>query len=377
MRLICERNHKSVQSADRRRGFTLVELLVVIAIIGILVALLLPAIQAAREAARRSQCKNQVKNIALGCLLHVDTHGFLPSGGWGRKWSGDPNRGYGENQPGSWAYNILTYVEEAALHDLGKGKNPGTPEYIQALQTLNSTPVELFYCPTRRPPRVVVSNWTAPSTEHSFLTALSTTTGVAKTDYAINSGASRQWDTFDTWFEPTSYAQAATGNWSLTNFCEKGSGTVFANNYAHCQTGVSYYRSQVKPAMITDGTSKTYLVGEGYKWPEGYESPAFPAGTNLADNQGIYSGMEWDNHRVAHMSANPQGYPPSVDSVEYCQPRQDTPGFESNAAFGSAHPGGLNMSMCDGSVQTVAYDIDPLPHRYMAMRFDGETFANP
>ena len=104
-----------------QNGFTLVELLVVIAIIGILVARLLPAIQAAREAARRSQCKNNIKNIVLGCLLHADTHKFLPSGGSGRKWSADPNQGYGESQPGSWAYTILTYIEESALHDLGKG----------------------------------------------------------------------------------------------------------------------------------------------------------------------------------------------------------------------------------------------------------------
>ena len=49
-----------------------------IAIIGILIALLLPAVQSAREAARRTQCKNHVKQLALGCLLHVDSHKFLP-----------------------------------------------------------------------------------------------------------------------------------------------------------------------------------------------------------------------------------------------------------------------------------------------------------
>ena len=105
-------------------GFTLVELLVVIAIIGILVALLLPAIQAAREAARRTECKNKLKQMGVAAMLHEDTHNHLPTGGWGWRWSGDPDAGYGDNQPSGWYYNILAYTEEGAIRDWGVTEIP-------------------------------------------------------------------------------------------------------------------------------------------------------------------------------------------------------------------------------------------------------------
>ena len=103
------------------RGFTLVELLVVIAIIGILIALLLPAIQAAREAARRSQCKNNLKQMGLAAQNHLSTQKCFPSGGWGFLWVGDPDRGYGSNQPGGWQYSILPFIDQRQIREIGKG----------------------------------------------------------------------------------------------------------------------------------------------------------------------------------------------------------------------------------------------------------------
>src|SRR5262245_40906891 len=114
--------------AQRQRGrtaaFTLVELLVVIAIIGILVALLLPAIQAAREAARRTQCLNNVKQIMLAMSNHATNTGVFPSGG-SKPWTriedyvtagGVP---FGPQTQGlSWAYQILPYLEETAVHGI-------------------------------------------------------------------------------------------------------------------------------------------------------------------------------------------------------------------------------------------------------------------
>ena len=132
-----------------RPAFTLVELLVVIAIIGVLVALLLPAVQSAREAARRLQCKSHLKQLALGSLVHHDRQQFFPSGGWGRRWVCDPDRGFGRRQPGGWAYHILPFIEQEPLHTLGAGASDAEKRRLNAARI--GTPLPIFYCPTRRP----------------------------------------------------------------------------------------------------------------------------------------------------------------------------------------------------------------------------------
>ena len=131
-------------------GFTLVELLVVIAIIGVLVALLLPAVQAAREAARRSQCQNHLKQIGLGTLNFESTYQHFPSGGWNVSWTADPNRGVGPDQPGSWIYNLLSFIEQGNLRELGAGATIGSPAFEEASIKLHQTPIATFNCPSRR-----------------------------------------------------------------------------------------------------------------------------------------------------------------------------------------------------------------------------------
>lgn len=357
-----------------RRAFTLVEILVVIAIIGILVALLLPAIQSAREAARRAQCANNLKQIGLACLNHVDSHKHWPSGGWGYDWTADSNRGYGPDQPGSWIFNILDYVEEGNLRSLEKGLATTNPGFQTASVTLHQTPIAIFNCPSRRPARIYPSPWGPPGNqpicEQPWLAAIART-GVAKSDYAANAGDAREF-AGDNFYRPTSYATIQADKWTPTNICTKNGNAQNDENVHFCQTGIMYYRSALKSSQITDGTSKTYMVGEKWMPVAGYDgftdqnAPGYTAG----DNQSMYTGFEWDNERVAwnpSSSISQTVSQPARDGIDL-----DTSGSEPRR-FGSAHPSTFQMVFCDGSVHSVAYEIDPSTHRALAHRFDGET----
>ena len=322
---------------DRRPGFTLVELLVVITIIGILIALLLPAVQAAREAARRLQCSNNVKQISLGLLNHQAAHGFFPSGGWGYAWSGHPDRGTGIGQPGGWAYSVLPYVEQTALHQLGSGQT-GTAYGTANLQRI-MTPLPLWHCPSRRKATVypAVSSWPGISGQRMIT---GTMTQAARNDYAIN-GSDKLID-YD--IGPMTLDEGdTTYHWRQAN-------------QMHVMTGVCHERSEISIAQIRDGTSNTYLVGEKYLTPDEYAT-----GNDPGDNENIYSG---DSRDIVRWTAH--------SSAQYLPPFQDRPGLNYTWRFGSVHSGGFNMALCDGSVRSISYAIDLETHRRLGNRKDGQ-----
>jgi prepilin-type processing-associated H-X9-DG protein len=55
--------------------------------------------------------------------------------------------------------------------------------------------------------------------------------------------------------------------------------------------------------------------------------------------------------------------------------KQTDPGYGGELIFGSAHPSGLNMAFCDGSVTLVVFEIDPEVHRARGHRADGVVTA--
>ncbi|MEZ6071654.1 MAG: DUF1559 domain-containing protein [Pirellulales bacterium] len=56
-------------------------------------------------------------------LNHESTHKIMPSGGWGWDWVGEPQRGFGKSQCGGWEFNLLPFVEQQQVFDIGKQYN--------------------------------------------------------------------------------------------------------------------------------------------------------------------------------------------------------------------------------------------------------------
>jgi prepilin-type N-terminal cleavage/methylation domain-containing protein/prepilin-type processing-associated H-X9-DG protein len=342
-----------MKRTSKESGFTLVELLVVITIIAILIALLLPAVQAAREAARRMQCGNHIKQLSLAAIGHEQANGFMPSDGWGPCWAGDPERGFGNKQPGGWIYNVLPYMEQQGLHDLGTGaSNSTTPKLSDYVLQQIATPLSFLNCPTRRGPILYTHGSPGGQKYHYRLGDLQWPDLCAKTDYAINGGTTAA---FNGWWGPNSYAAGD----ALT----PAQWRDLANASHTDDTGVSCTHSEIKMSDITDGASNTYLIGEKYCNPDHYAD-----GADGYDDQSWNVASDWDIVRWTGATADIDD---RVISDVTCVPMQDTPGDSRFGwAFGSAHAGGFNMGFCDGSVRFVGYQIDLKAHWCLGNRAD-------
>jgi prepilin-type N-terminal cleavage/methylation domain-containing protein/prepilin-type processing-associated H-X9-DG protein len=292
----------------KRRAFTLIELLVVIAIIAALIALLLPAVQAAREAARRSQCVNNLKQIALGVLNYESTNTCLPAAMKFQVW-------------GTWAVYILPYVEQGTLFNAWNNygdytaSNPSTLRYYGAAQlTVTNTRLTVYTCPSDVP--------SAPLD------------GVQSFNYAANYG-----NTAITAGANTTTTAATTYN-----------GYTFGG-----APFIDMYQGSVKLADILDGTSNTLSFGEVVQGQD-------KSGSSGYDLRGF---IHWWEAAVFEGSLLPNTSQfDQMQSASYCTyPFMTNPPCTASStanyahASRSRHSGGVNTSMCDGSVKFIKNSI--------------------
>jgi prepilin-type N-terminal cleavage/methylation domain-containing protein len=303
-------------------GFTLVELLVVIAIIGVLVALLLPAVQAAREAARRSTCSNNLKQIGLAALNHHSAHGTLPPGLTAVLVNGKEIDGY------AWSVFLLPYLEQQAIYDAYKADLPNLP-LPRCYRTDPSDPVQwsqtvlpVYSCPSSRLPE------RSPGSIGPFNIIL----GCSKNDYKGCSG-------------------------------DQDDGALIQARFADV-LGLSGYVG-FKLRQFTDGTSKTFFVGESSYYTRlsiegGLTDPAIP---------GNSPGKSDDRKFPVWIGAV------NLDESNLAETNCETPlGVRArNDVFYSEHTGIVQFVYADGSVHPISEDIDIGTYILLGIRNDEQT----
>ncbi len=337
--LVC--NNEAV-TYRRARGRTLIEVLVVVAIFAVLAALLVAAVQTAREDARQQQCRNNLKQLVLACLNHETVTKRFPTGGWGFAWTGDPDWGFGQTQPGGWLYNTGPFAESQSWHDLGAGQANVAAKNAANLERLEDVVYSLWCCPTRR--RCATLPWRNP---WGIVNAGVPKT-VERTDYAANGGdyytsagapKAPLWESAPPGIEagPASLAEGGVGG-------SKGriarAEKTFAN-VARAATGMIYCGSLIRLADVTNGAETTYLLGE-----KAIDADYYTTGQDLGDRFAALVGDCPDVSRWTFL-------PPVPDLAGYCSPWR----------FGSAHPAGFNMGFCNGAVKLTSFAIDPDVHR--------------
>jgi prepilin-type N-terminal cleavage/methylation domain-containing protein/prepilin-type processing-associated H-X9-DG protein len=312
----------------RGRGFTLVELLVVIAIIGILVALLLPAVQAAREAARRMQCTNNLKQIGLSIHNHESAKKQFPIGSQGRDL---PGGAYGTKIRTPFIPHILPYIEQgniASQYDLKSNFNAAIND-IPRSQWL-----PFMKCPSDQ--------------------------------------------TQDQWTPTLDFKGNYGNNWGRWNFIDQGgpAANPAPLNVTH-QVGKApfYIDFGARFGDIVDGTTNTLCMMEMLQPPRDHDG-------QLTDRRGRI----WNDDTACYQISTRIG--PNSQSPDFGQCihnlqkgwpcTRDTVGANAPQWFmgsRSRHAGGVNVVMCDGSIQFASNTIDLTVWASLSGMSDGAAIA--
>lgn len=313
-----------------RAAFTLVELLVVIAIIGILVGLLLPAVQAARESARRSECINNLKQWGIAMHMHHDTYGHLPYGA-----TFEPRQ--------SWVMYLYPFIEQnnlAALNDINGNLYDPPFTIAGTMDGVGGQAVPIYRCPSDAQGQDQVSG----------------TYQRRRGNYVVNWGHV----TFGGPFNPNLGAAWLPADRRL------GDGLApfrFENGRTSLPQNTSF-------ARIEDGTSNTLLMSE-YLMAHSTEDNDWRG--DFLNNEGI---------QRFHTTMTPNSSSDDViangwfqDTGDPLMPAVAGPFTRQQNAARSRHPGGVNVALCDGSVDFFTDNVSILAWQALGTMNGGEVIA--
>ena len=363
-----------------RKAFTLIELLNVVAIIGILAALLLPAVQQVREAARRTDCANRLRQCTLAIHNYHDSRKRLPPSFLGERPVMETRVQLLNDQWTSALGLTMPYMELNALANMlppimfSTGQTfddftnlDGEPFYAwgaelpKELATLYDTRIPDFECPSDS---INDLNFQSVGQVNASMAAYAPVWDGASND-------DMDWEGYAVWFE---------GNVSFvkrTNYvsCIGAHGHTIGPERLRWR-GAMVPRTRVTLESISDGTSRTILMGENI-------GAAFDGlrgrGINDDDTTLTERGFPWSWLNGGGVQV--RGDIPYLESQLDDVPRFDgdpstitmlgSAQFSSVRGFGATHPAGVNFGLADGSVRSIARDVDWLTNYQLGGASDG------
>ncbi|HZW35018.1 MAG TPA: DUF1559 domain-containing protein [Isosphaeraceae bacterium] len=326
--------------SHRRLGFTLIELLVVIAIIAVLIALLLPAVQAAREAARRAQCVNNLKQLGLALQNYHDVNGTFPVDRF--------------NGPvfGSYTYGLDCYSAMVRLLPFMEQNSAyGTFNFnVTNHDPSNTTGIGVyvasFLCPTDTTDRVPA--------------------GWGPTNYAVSEG------TYFPWLWGPSDVPGANTSFPAPN-------------------GVFFVDMAFTIASVTDGTSNTAAFSErvigdfssAISTPktDNYSPGTAPAGDLDATVGCLALDVTNLSYQGLSVDGAPWAFASNCETIYKHDTRPNTRScmYPANwrilLSANSNHPGGVNVTLTDGSVRFVKDTLNLATWQALGTRNGGEVIS--
>ena len=139
--------------------------------------------------------------------------------------------------------------------------------------------------------------------------------------------------------------------------------------------GVLFGMSEVEMRHVTDGTSNTMLVGEAL---HDVEAQANIGGVSAENSAGDHKDHWYfgsddvdinnDLSECVGSTGVPMNYQNQFKGQNPCSSPRSPDCQRIQLAFSSAHPGGFQMVRCDGSVDFLSEDVDPIEWRDLATR---------